>query len=103
MKVGRNDLCPCGSGRKFKLCHLNTAPSVAPWRNTPSQDTLRKMVAVPKGPAQLNAKMHKLETFRQHFGAVLPPSHVNAFAKKRIGIPSGRYQLSERSQFFDVL
>jgi len=20
-KVGRNDLCPCGSGRKFKLCH----------------------------------------------------------------------------------
>jgi preprotein translocase subunit SecA len=20
-KVGRNDLCPCGSGKKFKLCH----------------------------------------------------------------------------------
>ena len=20
-KVGRNDLCPCGSGRKFKRCH----------------------------------------------------------------------------------
>ena len=20
-KVGRNDPCPCGSGRKFKLCH----------------------------------------------------------------------------------
>lgn len=22
-KVGRNDLCPCGSGLKFKKCHLN--------------------------------------------------------------------------------
>ena len=21
-KVGRNDLCPCGSGRKYKKCHL---------------------------------------------------------------------------------
>ncbi len=20
-KVGRNDLCPCGSGRKYKVCH----------------------------------------------------------------------------------
>jgi preprotein translocase subunit SecA len=20
-KVGRNEPCPCGSGRKFKLCH----------------------------------------------------------------------------------
>jgi hypothetical protein len=22
-EVGRNDLCPCGSGRKFKRCHGN--------------------------------------------------------------------------------
>ncbi|MDK9721646.1 MAG: SEC-C metal-binding domain-containing protein [Rhodospirillales bacterium] len=22
-KVGRNDLCPCGSGKKFKKCCLN--------------------------------------------------------------------------------
>jgi preprotein translocase subunit SecA len=21
MKVGRNDPCPCGSGKKFKACH----------------------------------------------------------------------------------
>jgi uncharacterized protein YecA (UPF0149 family) len=20
-KIGRNDLCPCGSGKKFKQCH----------------------------------------------------------------------------------
>jgi hypothetical protein len=23
MKIGRNDLCPCGSGKKYKKCHLN--------------------------------------------------------------------------------
>lgn len=23
-KVGRNDLCPCGSGKKFKKCCLNS-------------------------------------------------------------------------------
>jgi preprotein translocase subunit SecA len=22
-KVGRNDLCPCGSGKKYKRCHGN--------------------------------------------------------------------------------
>ena len=22
-KVGRNDKCPCGSGKKFKFCHGN--------------------------------------------------------------------------------
>ena len=24
-KVGRNEPCPCGSGTKFKKCHLNKA------------------------------------------------------------------------------
>jgi preprotein translocase subunit SecA len=24
-KVGRNDPCPCGSGKKFKACHMNKA------------------------------------------------------------------------------
>ena len=23
MKVGRNELCPCGSGKKYKKCHMN--------------------------------------------------------------------------------
>lgn len=26
LKVGRNDLCPCGSGKKYKRCCLNTNP-----------------------------------------------------------------------------
>ncbi|WP_449356713.1 SEC-C metal-binding domain-containing protein [Alishewanella longhuensis] len=23
MKIGRNDLCPCGSGKKFKQCAIH--------------------------------------------------------------------------------
>lgn len=23
--IGRNELCPCGSGKKYKKCHLGTA------------------------------------------------------------------------------
>jgi hypothetical protein len=29
-KIGRNDPCPCGSGRKFKRCCLNGAGACAP-------------------------------------------------------------------------
>ena len=26
-KIGRNELCPCGSGKKFKHCHLRKKTS----------------------------------------------------------------------------
>ena len=29
-KTGRNDYCPCGSGKKFKKCHLDKPAIVAP-------------------------------------------------------------------------
>ena len=29
-KTGRNDYCPCGSGKKFKKCHLDKPTIVAP-------------------------------------------------------------------------
>lgn len=29
-KVGRNDLCPCGSGRKFKACCLGKKADQTP-------------------------------------------------------------------------
>jgi hypothetical protein len=38
MKTGRNDPCPCGSGKKYKHCCLNagSGPAIAPadltWR-----------------------------------------------------------------------
>jgi preprotein translocase subunit SecA len=26
-RVGRNDPCPCGSGKKFKNCHMKMEPA----------------------------------------------------------------------------
>ncbi len=40
-KVGRNEPCPCGSGRKFKACHLGqVAPDAAP---DPADALFRKL------------------------------------------------------------
>jgi SEC-C motif len=40
--VGRNDPCPCGSGKKYKKCCLGTAPAIAasarPIRTVPDLD-----------------------------------------------------------------
>jgi len=36
-RIGRNDHCPCGSGRKFKLCSQSQS---VPFANLPSQDVI---------------------------------------------------------------
>jgi hypothetical protein len=35
MKVGRNEPCPCGSGKKFKKCHIGASPTVNPPADVP--------------------------------------------------------------------
>ena len=31
-RAGRNDLCPCGSGKKYKHCHEARANSLTTWQ-----------------------------------------------------------------------
>ena len=45
-KTGRNDPCPCGSQRKYKLCH-GTVAAIAPWPAAPPDD-----VAAAAAPAR---------------------------------------------------
>lgn len=45
MKIGRNDPCPCGSGRKYKKCHLNQplpiiSPNVHPQRSIKERNVI---------------------------------------------------------------
>lgn len=42
MKIGRNDLCPCGSGRKYKKCHLNKHLAVTPQSNPFHQRSIKE-------------------------------------------------------------
>ena len=37
--AGRNDPCPCGSGRKFKRCHGDVTAVHQPWKNPPSNQS----------------------------------------------------------------
>lgn len=41
-KVGRNDACPCGSGKKFKQCHLESEDSVI-WKIGSPSPMMRAM------------------------------------------------------------
>jgi hypothetical protein len=41
-KVGRNDLCPCGSGKKFKKCHLGRDQETATTGDTDAAYTQRR-------------------------------------------------------------
>ena len=44
MKPGRNDPCPCGSGKKYKNCCLGEAPSSPPSRRSPPANELSQII-----------------------------------------------------------
>jgi hypothetical protein len=89
-KIGRNDLCPCGSGKKFKHCHGRKRSGVAPCRQRrrARQATARTNAApilaiasqcsAARGrPSESNASWQLAVTSRQHrrsqcFPLILP-------------------------------
>jgi hypothetical protein len=42
-KIGRNDPCPCGSGKKFKKCHGSTPTNPAPKLDSPDYQHLQTL------------------------------------------------------------
>ena len=42
MRIGRNDPCPCGSGRKFKHCHLRKKPVALQEQSPAFQDAMER-------------------------------------------------------------
>ena len=43
MKIGRNDLCPCGSGKKYKKCCLYKSDQKKDSKDTPNQSEEQSM------------------------------------------------------------
>ena len=68
MKVGRNDLCPCGSGRKFKRCHGATTAAVVAFERAEAREELRELASV---FPDLRARSDELESFARRTAAVL--------------------------------
>jgi hypothetical protein len=91
MKVGRNDLCPCGSGKKFKKCHLAVPPGL--WIPPSARP-------IPKPPRPLPD--HIRQEFEQ--GRFKEQQRVNAFGNIRPIIhfkhPNGTHFVGVRNRFY---
>jgi hypothetical protein len=74
MKIGRNDPCPCGSGRKYKHCFLRNVCERSPW----PPDVRSKM------QAQMMAEHQR----RQKFGEVRPIIHAEHQGRRLVAVGS---------------
>lgn len=68
MKTGRNEPCPCGSGRKFKKCCLNKLISGADGGGGPAALVERRRRAFAEGDfGFIYDSYHPESPFREHF------------------------------------
>ena len=92
VKIGRNDPCPCGSGKKYKKCCLSLNPQARPEFHP---DNIRiKIKSNTDIEGIRRAGMLVLETLdlvEEHLQAGLPTDAINAlvheFTIKNKGIP----------------
>lgn len=93
MKVGRNDLCPCGSGKKFKKCHLAMpmVPLVRPVEQPPpiSPNILREVLRL-----RTEGERH-----RAVYGDIRPVIHTD-YAGNRFVTVRNRLYYSKKWRFF---
>ncbi len=65
-KVGRNDPCPCGSGKKYKKCHLfSNTPLLIPkiTKIEPTPETERLRLEIEKQQVERRKKLQRLGIF----------------------------------------
>ncbi len=55
-KVGRNDLCPCGSGQKFKKCHALNPEALSPQQSPKEQLREATRLLSPEGVRELRVQ-----------------------------------------------
>lgn len=111
LKVGRNDLCPCGNGKKYKKCHgAASAPHIP---SQPVRPFLIRAHATNTVPAEVVAKMRagvreheqqEQERIRR-YGLVRPEIAVDFQGYKVIAIGGTLFYMpSDRCRFLtDVL
>jgi uncharacterized protein YchJ len=100
MRVGRNDLCPCGSGKKFKKCHL-AEPLIVPILE--SQNPSRSPL-----PPHIWARIEertRLEHLQEQerigkYGNVRPTVHLPDHQGYRLVVVRNRVYWSKNWKFF---
>lgn len=92
-KVGRNDPCPCGSGRKFKKCHISQA-TVDPM----SREFQKRAWALFDG--RIAAEKER----KRKFGDVRPIIHTESWGKKLVAVGNRIYFNEDaKMSFWDFL
>jgi hypothetical protein len=87
MKIGRNSLCPCGSGKKYKKCCLGKA----------------RAASIPVGALQQFTEMQRREAERvAKFGYVRPPIWTRHAGKTFVAVGS-RLLFDKWKTFHDFL
>jgi hypothetical protein len=88
MRVGRNDPCPCGSGKKFKKCHLNVPPIATAAHPLP-REVMEKF-----------DRRRLEETLREAtFGKIRPIIQVPEYAGKRIVVVRGAIYWQDKGKW----
>jgi hypothetical protein len=95
MKVGRNDICPCGSGKKFKRCHLTMPP-------LGQSDPRAPPVMPPHILRQFEEQRLQEEARVATFGEIRPMVQIQEYAGYRlVGVRNRLYcEKKEKWKFF---
>ncbi len=115
-KVGRNDPCPCGNGKKYKKCHGSPLLSVAPTAPAPGQQPPQPPFSFRElTPHEITPELRRMQAeaqrprvspdFTRQFGQVRPPISLDYQGYKFV-VAGNKvvYQPKERAQFFtDIL
>jgi uncharacterized protein YchJ len=103
MKAGRNDLCPCGSGKKFKKCHLAAQPAMRLPR-PPMRRPNPLSAGLLNRAAALIEKQHRDEEARtKTFGQVRPIMFAPAFGEQLVSVRNQIFRAPEKSTFTNFL
>ncbi len=115
-KVGRNDLCPCGNGKKYKKCHGSPLLPVEPAGSRTGQQPSKPPFSFPGTNATRDharteesaGRSDEAEVnpeFARQFGQVRPPISLDYLGYKFVIAGSKVvYQPKEQTQFFtDIL
>ncbi len=85
---GRNDPCPCGSGKKYKQCHLTEDRGQSMERADRARDQLSRLEAMGRPEMDEMRQLYKELTGRNLSGDVIPEkiqgSLVDAWRQRRL-------------------
>ena len=106
-KIRRNELCPCGSGKKYKKCH--GAFAIPPVAQPPRQQIRFTKAEVGPIPPEMARKLaeqqRRDEEFTRQFGHVRPPTAVEVNGYKLVVAGGGFvWQRADQAKYFtDIL